>query len=174
MDHAAPTPAELVRPWRTATLVLTGIAAVELVLLLGAGAVLLGRQLAPHVAGSHATKKAAAAKAHHARVRVPKPQPIGVPKLSRRRTTVLVLNGNGRAGAAGAEAAVVRAKGYPISHVGNAQRNDYPRSLVMYRPGYRAEGFRLARDLRIRIVTPLDGVRSHGLGRARLAIIIGD
>ena len=173
MDHAAPTPAELIRPWRTATLVLTGIAAVELILLLGAGAVLLGKQLAPRVAGAHPTKKAAAPKARHAPIRVPKPQPIGVPKLSRRQTTVIILNGNGRPGAAGAKAAVVRAKGYRISHVGNAQRNDYPRSLVMYRPGYRPEGFRLARDLRIRIVTPLDGVRSHGLGRARLAVIVG-
>lgn len=173
MDHAAATPAELVRPWRTATLVLTGIAALELILLLGTGAVLLGRQLAPRVAGTHATKKAATSKAHYVPVRIPKPQPIGVPKLSRRETTVLVVNGNGRAGAAGAEAAAVRAKGYPVSHVGNAQRSDYPRSLVMYRPGYRAEAYRLARDLRIRTVTPLDGVRPRGLGRARLAVIVG-
>lgn len=174
MDHAAaPSPAELVRPWRTATLVLTGIAAAELVLLLGAGAILLGRELAPRVAGSHAAKKAKVVKVQHVPVRVPKPQPIGVPKLSRRHTTVLVLNGNGRPGAAGVEARLVRAKGYPISHVGNAQRSDYPRSLVMYRPGYRAEGFRLAHDLHIRVVTPLDGVRPRGLGRARAAVIVG-
>jgi LytR cell envelope-related transcriptional attenuator len=173
VEHAAPTPAEVVRPWRTATLVLTGIAAVQLVLLLGAGAVLLGRHLAPRAAAAHAAKRAPTAKARRAPIRIPKAQPIGVPKLSRRQTAVIVLNGNGRAGAAGAEAARVRAKGYPISHVGNAQRNDYPRSLVMYRPGYRAEGFRLAHDLRIRLVTPLDGVRPRGLGRARLALIVG-
>jgi len=173
VDHAAPSPADLVRPWRTATLVLSGIAAVELILLLGAGAVLLGQKLAPHVAATHTKKRIAAPKARHAPIRIPKPQPIGVPKLSRRQTTVLVLNGNGRAGAAGAKAAVVRVKGYRITKVGNARRSDYPRSLVMYRPGYRAEGYRLARDLRIRIVTPLDGVRPRGLGRAKLAVIVG-
>ena len=48
MDHPL-SPTELVRPWRTATIVLTGIAAIQLILLIGAGIILLGKQIAPHV-----------------------------------------------------------------------------------------------------------------------------
>jgi hypothetical protein len=174
VDHAAPSPSDLVRPWRTATLVLTGIAALELVLLLGAGAVLLGRQLAPHVAATTPKKAAVAARPKPKPPPVPRRQPIGVPKLSRQQTIVLVLNGNGRTGAAGAEAGIVRAHGYRVARVGNAGRTDYARSLVIYRPAYRAEGFRLARDLHIRMVTPLDGMRARALGRAQLAVVVGD
>jgi LytR cell envelope-related transcriptional attenuator len=176
VDHPVLAPADLVRPWRLATLVLTGVAAVELVLLLGAGAVLLGRQLGPHVVGTHTKKHPAQAVPAKHRVRhapIPKRQPIGVPKLSRRQIAVLVLNGNGRTGAAGAEAARVRGKGYRISQVGNARRTDYARSIVMYRPGYRAEGYRLARDLRVGIVTPLDGMHPRALGGAKLAVVVG-
>ena len=173
VDHAAPTPSDLVRPWRTATLVLTGVAAVELVLLVGAGAVLLGRKLAPHVTHAHAARTTVHPKPHPVRIHVPKPQPVGVARVPRGRTTVIVLNGNGHTGAAGSEARSIRAKGYPVSHVGNAGRTNYPRSLVMYRPGFRAEGFRLARDLGIRLVTPLDGLRPRALGRAKLTVVVG-
>ena len=48
MDHSAPS-FELVRPWRTATLVATTIAGLELVLLIVFGIILLGRSLGPHV-----------------------------------------------------------------------------------------------------------------------------
>jgi hypothetical protein len=86
---------------------------------------------------------------------------------------VLVLNGNGRSGAAGAEARQLRARGYPVRGVGNASRSDYATSIVMYAPGYRAEGFRLGRELGVRIVTPLDGLRPAGLHGAKLALIVG-
>jgi hypothetical protein len=174
VDHAAPSPADLVRPWRTATLVLTGIAALELVLLVGAGAVLLGRRLAPHVGAADGQRAVAHPKSKPTPPIVPKRQPIGVPKLTRRETAVIVLNGNGQTGAAGAEAEVVRAHRYRVAHVGNAGRRDYARSLVIYRPGFRAEGFRLGHDLGIRIVTPLDGMRARALGRAQLAVVVGD
>jgi len=174
VDHPIAAPADLIRPWRTATLVLTGVAALELVLLLGAGAVLLGRQLAPHVAGAQVKKLHARAARAVTRPPVPKRQPIGLPRHSRRESAVLVLNGNGRTGAAGAEARAVRAKGYRVSRVGNAHRTDYVRSLVMYRPGYRAEGYRLARDLRVGIVTPLDGMTPRALLDAKLAVVVGD
>ena len=48
MDHPAPS-SELARPWRTATLVATTVAGLELVLLVVAGIILLGKSLAPHV-----------------------------------------------------------------------------------------------------------------------------
>jgi hypothetical protein len=86
---------------------------------------------------------------------------------------VIVLNGNGRTGAAGAEAQRLRGKGYPIRRVGNASRSDYATSIVMYAPGYRAEGFRLGRDTGIRMVTPIDGLRPSALRGAKLALILG-
>ena len=48
------------------------------------------------------------------------------------------------AGAAGAEASTLKAHGYPVVAVGNARRNDYAASIVMYRPGYNREAGRLA------------------------------
>jgi hypothetical protein len=173
VDHPASAPVDLVRPWRTATLVISGIAAAELALLVAGGAVLLGRELGP--VGASGTKKrhrAQAVPVHPATV--PKPAPIGAPKLARRKTSVLVLNGNGRTGAAAAQAQAVRGKGYVVSNVGNARRTDYARSVVMYRPGYRAEGFRLGRDLGVRIVTPLDGMKPRALLGAQLAVVVGD
>jgi hypothetical protein len=49
----------------------------------------------------------------------------------------------------------------------------YAHSLVMYRPGYEGEGRRLARDLGIRMVTLLDGMRTSDLHGAKAVVIIG-
>jgi hypothetical protein len=86
---------------------------------------------------------------------------------------VLVLNGNGRTGAAAVEAENVRAKGYRISSVGDAGRRDYRRSLVMYRPGFAAEGRRLAKDLHIRVVGPLDGIGRRAIAGAHVVVVVG-
>ena len=43
----------------------------------------------------------------------------------------------------------------------------------MYRPGFAGEGRRLARDLRVRLVGPLDGMRTRELGRAHVVYILG-
>jgi hypothetical protein len=86
---------------------------------------------------------------------------------------VLVLNGNGRQGAATAEATRIRAHGYRIGDIANASRSDYSRSIVMYRPRFAGEGHRLGRDLRISLVTPLDGMRARQLGGAQLVLILG-
>ena len=48
-----------------------------------------------------------------------------------------------------------------------------PRTLIMYRPGYEAEGARLGRDLHVRIVRPLDGMRPVQLLGAHLVLIMG-
>src|SRR5205085_8783519 len=101
---------------------------------------------------------------HHAR-----PAPL----RPRAKTPVLVLNGNGMTGAAGTEAAVVRGRGYSVSSVGNAKRTDYGPSMVMYRPGFRAEARRLAHAVAIRIVAPLDGLKPSDLGAAKLAVLVG-
>jgi hypothetical protein len=43
----------------------------------------------------------------------------------------------------------------------------------MYRGRFRPEAVRLAHDMRIRVVGPLDGLRRVALGRAQLAVVVG-
>ena len=95
------------------------------------------------------------------------------PLLDRRKTSVLVLNGNGVAGAAGTTADRVRARHYVVAGTGNAPRTTFTRSVVMYRPGFEGEAKRLGRDLRIRHVTPLDGMRIRDLQGAHVALVVG-
>jgi hypothetical protein len=160
-----------VRPWRTTALVASAVAALELVVLVGTGVALLGKPLAEHAktaAIERLTQKpVVAAKV----VRAPQE---AVAKLARGETTVFVLNGNGQAGAAATEAAEVRAHGYVVGGTGNASRHDYPRSVVMYRPGYEGEARRLARDLGIKAVGPLDGLAARELQGAHVALLLGN
>lgn len=166
------SPEELVRPWRTATMVASFVAAVELVLLLGLGAALLAKPLS-HAIKRHAETSALATPKKKPVFVAPKPAPVGKPKLTRARTLVAVLNGNGRAGAAATAAGRLHGLGYRISSTGNASRQDYATSVVLYRPGYRSEGVRLARDLGIKVVGPLDGVSQGLLHGGELAVIVG-
>ncbi len=173
MDHPLPAPDALVRPWRTAAYVAVAIAAVELVLLLTiGGGKLLGwasdrMELAArdHVL-QPATKPEPAKSAAHKRAHAV------VATRPRSKTTVLVLNGNGQTGAAAAAASHVHARGYRIGTVTNAPER-VRRSIVMYRPGFAGEGRRLGRDLGVKLVTPLDGMRAKELGRAQLVFILG-
>jgi hypothetical protein len=93
-------------------------------------------------------------------------------KRPRSKTTVLVLNGNGRTGAAASAASRVHARGYRIGSVTNAPQH-VRRSIVMYRPGFAGEGRRLGKDLGVKLVTPLDGMRQKDLGRAQVVFILG-
>jgi hypothetical protein len=43
----------------------------------------------------------------------------------------------------------------------------------MYRPGFAGEGRRLGRDLGVKIVGPLDGMRKHDLHGAQVVFILG-
>lgn len=162
MEHPLPIEPDI-RPWRTLTLIATAVAAIEFLVIFGAFVA------KPAV---RALKDAAVAEAT-APPEVKKPPPAGEPRLTRARTSVLVLNGNGRTGAAAAEAQRVRARGYRIGGVDDAERTDYARTIVMYRTGFRAEGLRLARDLRIRVVGPVDGMKPRELRGAQLAVIVG-
>ena len=114
---------------------------------------------------------AEAAKAPAA-VTKPKPEPM-LPLLPRRLVSVTILNGNGVSGAAASEASRVRARGYIVGRVGNAPRGSYGHSVVMYRAGRVREARRLARDLGIAIVSPLDGLRKADLHGAKLAVVVG-
>ncbi|HZO96157.1 MAG TPA: LytR C-terminal domain-containing protein [Gaiellaceae bacterium] len=163
---------ELVRPWRRATLIASAIAGVELVLLLVAGAAIVAKPLARavrHHAEQVALAPPAKARAERRRQLAPPPKPTH----PRARTKVLVLNGNGRTGAAHAEAGRLRSLGYRIAGAADARRHDYATSVVMYRPGFRPEGVRLAKDLHIRVVGPLDGLKPSALDGGQLAVIVG-
>jgi hypothetical protein len=165
-----PIPADvLVRPWRTATLIASAVAAVELVVILVLGVVLVGKPLTEKLRDTARDRTLGVPAAAPAK----KPR-IGpsVPRLSRSDTSVMILNGNGVIGAAHDAASRVRARGYSIGEVGNANRTDYMRSVVMYRPGFRGEALRLARDLRIRIIGPLDGLSVRDLMGAHLALVV--
>src|SRR5437763_1473171 len=115
--------------------------------------------------------KADAAKAAKPRVAIAHPSAPQKARLTRSATSVLVLNGGGRAGAAAAAAVHVRARGYMVASVGNAT-GPSPQTLVMYRPGFTAEGVRLAHDLHVRVVSPLDGMRPSQLLGAHLVLIV--
>lgn len=152
--------------WRRATIAVTVVAALELVALAGVAMALVGNPLSRHL-------QADAASAAAPRVRTAAAAALpSKTTLERDETAVMVLNGNGRAGAAAEAADLVRARGYLVGDVGNAPATT-PRSLVMFRPGYAAEAKRLARDLRVRVVSPLDGMRPAQLMGAHLVLVIG-
>lgn len=165
MEHSL---SDVRTPWRTATLVASAVAALELVMLVALCVFLLAKPVSQHVQQA-AEKKVFAPVQATPRAATP----IGRPKLSRAETSVIILNGNGRPGAAADGAASVRGLGYTIGTVGNAPRSDFTRTLVMFRPGYRPEAVRLAADLKLKIVGPLDGLRPRDMMGAHVALIVG-
>jgi hypothetical protein len=150
-------------PWRTIAVVAAGVAALELLGLVVAGVALLAKPVMHHARAEAATEQ---------RTSTPVGDPAK-PLLPRGSTSVTVLNGNGVSGAAATEASRVRARGYLIGEVANAPRTGWGRTVVMYRVGRRREALRLARDLGIRLVSPLDGLRPRDLLGAQLAVVVG-
>jgi hypothetical protein len=174
MDHSHPLPAfDATRPWRTATIVASAIAAGELLLLMLIGVALLGKPLSEHANKAAAAELAVPLPKKHTQESPIKLRGAKKPALARDATRVTVLNGNGRQGAAAAEAGRVRQFGYPVSAVGNAPTTGYTRTMVMYRGRFRPEAVRLAKDLGIKIVTPLDGLSTGSLQGGHVAVILG-
>ena len=168
MQHAQDLELDLdvIRPWRRATIAVSAVATLELIALAAIAIALLGNPLAKHL------RETAAVAAGPPRVRTTQPTPPKKAALDRADTSVMVLNGGGQSGAAHAAADRVSAAGYQLGQIGNAA-GDTPRTLIMYRPGYEAEGTRLGRDLHVRIVRPLDGMRPVQLLGAHLVLIMG-
>ena len=167
MEISAPSVHPLVRPWRTTAIVASGIAALELLILLTVATAMIGKDVTAQA------REAGFARATGIPSKPVRPEPKQA-TLPRGETSVIVLNGNGRTGAAAEAASRVRARGYAISGTGNAARSDYGQSVVMYRAGRRAEARRLAHDLHIRLVGPLEGIRKRDLLGADVALIIGN
>jgi len=169
MEHSL----RLEEPWRTRAVVAAAVALIELVVILGVAVIIVGRPISHRVSAAAEARVLAPAKP--AAKPKPKKKPArALPRLERGETSVIVLNGNGRSGAAHESADLVRARGYLIGSVGNAPRTDFARSIVMYRPGYKPEALRLAKDVGVRIVTPLDGLTQRDLLGAHLALVIGE
>ena len=166
MEHSLP---QVRSPWRTATLVASAVAAVELVVLVALGIALLAKPVSEHVRQAAEQQVLAPV----AKKKPPAKPAIGAPKLTRGETSVTVLNGNGRSGAAAEAADSVRRFGYTIGTVGNAPSADVTRTVVMYRDGYRPEAARLAKDLGVKIVGPLDGLKPADLLGAHVALVLG-
>jgi hypothetical protein len=175
--------------WRRATLIVGAVAAVELVALVVVALAFVAKPFAdsparanPAAATSPAESEQggdgtpAGADAERASGGSAAAETAPVAELSRAKTQVLVLNGNGFAGAAGQMAAVVRALRYPVSGVADAVNRNFPRTIVMYRGGFLGEANRLAKDLGLARdrAMPLDGMRPADLHGAQLVVIVGN
>jgi len=169
VQHAESIPANF--PWRTATLVVGVIAALELFALIGIGAV----QLAPkkHATASATASAAATPRPAHVVNKHEAPRVPAHPLRARSAVNVLVLNGNGVQGAAASEASRLRISGYRVGGARNAARHNYVRSMVLYVPGWAKEARRLARDSGFHMVAPVDGLRPSTLRGSKLVVILG-
>lgn len=175
MDHLSDLPAQ--QPWRNAAVIAATVATVELAVLLVVGIVVFGKFFAGEVEkASDPIAVTQAAVEREQKAAAPGNdggQPRAKPLLPRRQTSVIVLNGNGISGAAATAAETVRSRRYLIAGTGNAPRTDFTRSVVMYRPGFEGEARRLAREIGVQRVSPLDGIRRRDLQGAHIAFILG-
>jgi len=152
--------------WRTATIVASALAAVELAVLAVIGATMLAHTVSHTVQRAAVEKVAGPAPTQHHTAAAHK-------ILARGDTGVLVLNANGVAGAAATAAAQLRARGYLVSGVGNADSQGTTRTMVMYRGNFLPEARRLAHDIGGAVVTPLDGIAPSQLLGAQVALVLG-
>jgi hypothetical protein len=169
VEHAEHLPRAF--PWRTATVVVGAIAAIELVALIGIGATHVASSLRVHrtAAPAHAAPVARPVHRHVFKVVAPPSHPL----RARTGLSVLVLNGNGVNGAAGREAVSLQTLGYGSSRSQDAPRHDYARSMVLYLPGYVREARRLAHDAGVRLVAPVDGMTKAQLKGSPLVVVLG-
>ena len=181
MFHAEklpPPPLVSVRPWRMAAFTAGAIATLELVLLVVAAVALFAKPFTDHVEKTAAATVAKAAAQPLTPPRVQKAavhaKRVPAARLDRRETSILVLNGNGRTGAAGEASSVLQGLSYTIAGTADAPRHDFARSIVMYRSGFAGEAWRLAKDARVKRVAPLDGMKASDLQGAHVVLILGE
>jgi hypothetical protein len=182
MDHSLDHSVEYepLQPWRAAAMIATGVAAVELFLLLLIGFVLGAKafsdktETATIAAIKREVPQAAQTQTSNEQKPAESAQKKEEPKvLPRSKTSVVILNGNGIPGAAAVNADKAQSMHYIITATGNAPSTDFARSMVMFRPGFKPAAQRLAKDMGIKAVTPLDGITKGDLQGAQLALIIG-
>jgi hypothetical protein len=169
---------EPIQPWRAAAMIATGIAAIELFILLLIGFMFGAKvfsdktETATIAAIKREVPKAAQTQAENkpAEASKEKQKPKALP---RGKTSVVVLNGNGIPGAAAVSADKAHSLHYIVTATGNAPSTGFARSMVMFRPGFKPAAQRLAKDMGVKAVTPLEGMTNSYLQGAQLALIIG-
>jgi hypothetical protein len=164
--------------WRRAALLAAAVAALELVALVVVALAFIAKPFADEPAAQKPAEPARVAQESSGK-EGPGAEKATAPvraERSRAETRVLVLNGNGISGAAGMKADVIERFRYQVAGVSDAARRDFPRTVVMYRSGFRGEGERLADDLGLAggRAMPLDGMRPADLGGAQLVVIVGN
>lgn len=164
MEHAEPLERSFSR--RTATLSAGLLLALALTTI--GGVVLYQRIDRTHPAAARSASTRPAVDTRHS----PTKQAPAAPLRPRARVPVLVLNGNGIAGAAGAEVSRLHGRGYRRTDAANATIG-YATSLVLFRPGWAGEAKRLAHDAGIRTVAPLDGSLPSIDSGYRVIVILG-
>lgn len=156
-------------------MIAAAIAVVEFVALIALGVLVLARPLERTLSGRSHPQAAPARVGTVRRRSGSRPATASAARiLPRDRVMIMVLNGNGVEGAAAQTAGRLHRLGYRIAGTANAARMNYAMSLVLYRPGYQAEGVRLARELHVRIVGPLDGMSTATLHGGEVAVILGN
>jgi hypothetical protein len=176
VEHAYASGSTIETPWRTAAMVAAGVAAVELFILIVVAVFLGAKLVTDHAekATSPAAMRAVVEEATKPAATTPATKGTPVANLPRGRTSIIVLNGNGTPGAASIVADRLSHFHYIVAATGNAPRSDFRRSVVMYRTAaFKGEALRLANDLHLRRVAPLDGMTRRDLQGAHLALIIG-
>ncbi len=161
MEHVQPFEGPF--PWRAAALAAAALALAELTALLALTGLRLFPAHPPATARTPATTP----------TRVPAAKPAAHPLRPRSHVSVLVLNGNGIAHAAGDEAARLLGRGYRRATATDAPSHTYQSSLVLFRRGWEQEARRLAHDAGIRVVAPLDGRLPAADARYPVVLILG-
>ena len=172
MDAPFDAPDALIRPWRTATLVASLVAAVELVLLVVAASSCSRSRSRTRCSARRRPPRSTAPKKQIAAETQATQLPPS-PKLTRDETKVFVLNGNGRSGAAAAAAAKLQTFGYRVPGTGNAARTDYATTVVMYRAATRRSADASPTTCTCKVVGPLDGLKPAALHGGQLAVLLG-
>jgi hypothetical protein len=171
LEYPATLPA--VRNWRTAALVATAVAVLELLVLLALAVAAFGLPFAAEQKARLAGERGVAVRSDAKSPAEQGKRNAPAPTRPRSETSVVVLNGNGVPGAADLASRRVQLFRYIVTGTANAPRADFARTLVMFRPGFEGEARRLARDLGVRRVAPLDGMRASHLMGAHVALVLG-